>query len=133
MDYVTLRDSILIFQLFMIAYRWMVKAMTHGQIDRVNLAVNRIAARLIETDPKRKGIGIALKNIRRWRANSGRSMLYDKWENIINSGDWKTIRHYLVSSKDGNAQELQQNTPFRNTIPIKLKKRIGLKYSLVDL
>ena len=133
MYYATLRDSILIFQLFMIAYRWMVKAMTHGQIDRVNLAVNRIAARLIETDPKRKGIGIALKNIRRWRANSGRSMLYDKWENIINSGDWKTIRHYLVSSKDGNAQELQQNTPFRNTIPIKLKKRIGLKYSLVDL
>jgi hypothetical protein len=107
--------------------------MTHGQIDRVNLAVNRMAARLIETDPQRKGLGIALKNIRRWRANSGRSMLYDKWENIITSGDWKTIRHYLVSSKDGNAQELQQNTPFRNTIPIKLKKRIGLKYSLVDL
>ena len=107
--------------------------MTHGQIDRVNLAVNRIAARLIETDPQRKGLEIALSNIRRWRANSGRSMLYDRWEKIITSGDWKTIRHYLVSATDGRAQQLQQNTPFRNTIPISLKKRIGMKYSSVNI
>ncbi len=107
--------------------------MTHGQIDRVNLAVNRMAARLIETDPERKGLDIALSNIRRWRANGTKSMLYDKWEKIILSGDWKTIRHYLVSSTDGWAQELQQNTPFRNIIPINLKKRIGLKYSSVNL
>jgi hypothetical protein len=71
--------------------------MTHGQIDRINLALNRIAARRIETDPKRKGLDIALTNIRRWRANGTTSMLYDNWEKIITSGDWKTIRHYLSS------------------------------------
>ena len=107
--------------------------MTHGQIDRINLAVNRVAARLIETDPKRKGLDIALSNIRRWRANGTRSMLYDRWEKIITSGDWKTIRHYLASATDGRATQLQQNTPFRNTIPLELKKRISAKFSSIDL
>jgi hypothetical protein len=102
---------------------------THGNIDRINLSVNRIAARLIETDPQRKGLEIALSNIRRWRANSGRSMLYDKWEKIITSGDWKTIRHYLVSATDGRAQQLQQNTPFWNVLPLELKSKIKNKYS----
>ena len=107
--------------------------MTHGQIDRVNLAVNRIAARLIETDPQKKGLDIALNNIRRWRANGTDSVLYDRWEKIITSGDWKTIRHYLVSASDGRAQQLQQNTPFRNVLPLDIKKRIGAKFALVDL
>ena len=107
--------------------------MTHGQIDRVNLAVNRIAARLIETDPQKKGLDIALNNIRRWRANGTDSVLYDRWEKIITSGDWKTIRHYLVSSSDGRAQQLQQNTPFRNVLPVDIKKKIGAKFALVDL
>ena len=103
--------------------------MTHTQIDRINLAVNRVAARFIETDPEKKGLDIALDNIRRWKANGTSSMLYDRWEKIITSGDWKTIRHYLVSSSDGWATQLQQNTPFRNIIPIELKKKIGLKFS----
>ena len=107
--------------------------MTHGQIDRINLAVNRVAARLIETDPKRKGLDIALSNIRRWRTNGTRSMLYDRWEKIITSGDWKTIRHYLASATDGRATQLQQNTPFRNTIPLELKKRISAKFSSIDI
>jgi len=107
--------------------------MTHAQIDRINLAVNRIAARLIETDPKRKGLDIALGNIRKWRANGTDSVLYNRWEKIITSGDWKTIRHYLVSSSDGRATQLQQNTPFRNTIPIELKKRISAKFSSINL
>ena len=116
-----------------ITYRRKAETMTHGQIDRINLAVNRVAARLIETDPKRKGLDIALSNIRRWRANGTRSMLYDRWEKIITSGDWKTIRHYLASATDGRATQLQQNTPFRNTIPLELKKRISAKFSSIDL
>jgi hypothetical protein len=107
----------------------MVKTMTHTQIDRTNLALNRIAARLIETDPKRKGIDVALGNIRRWRANGTNSVLYNRWEKIITSGDWKTIRHYLVSASDGRAAQLQQNTPFWNTIPKELRKRIEVKFS----
>jgi hypothetical protein len=113
----------------MISYRWMVKAMTHTQIDRTNLALNRIAARLIETDPKRKGLDIALGNIRRWRANGTDSVLYNRWEKIIISGDWKTIRHYLVSASDERATQLQQNTPFWNTIPKGLRKRVEVKFS----
>ncbi|MFA6292276.1 MAG: hypothetical protein WC637_10865 [Victivallales bacterium] len=107
--------------------------MTHGQIDRINLAVNRVAARRIETDPERKGLDIALSNIRRWRANGTRSMLYDRWEKIITSGDWKTIRHYLASATDGRATQLQQNTPFRNTIPMELRKRIDKKFSGIKI
>ncbi|MFZ2656604.1 MAG: hypothetical protein WAX69_16845 [Victivallales bacterium] len=103
--------------------------MTHKQIDRVNLALNRIAARIIETDPKRSGLGIALDNIRRWRANGTESVLYDRWEKLITSGDWKTIRHYLVSASDGRAAQLQQNTPFWNTIPKELRKRVEVKFS----
>ena len=103
--------------------------MTHAQIDRINLAVNRIAARLIETDPKRKGLDVALGNIRRWRANGTDSVLYNRWEKIITSGDWKTIRHYLVSSSDGRATQLQQNTPFWDTIPKEIRKRVEGKFS----
>ena len=105
--------------------------MTHGQIDRINLALNRIAARRIETDPKRRGLDIALTNIRRWRSNGTKSMLYDNWEKIITSGDWKTIRHYLSSATDGRATQLQQNTPFRNTLPMELRRRIDKKFAAV--
>ncbi len=97
------------------------------------MAVNRIAARLIETDPEKKGLDIALANIRKWRANGTDSILYNRWEKIITSGDWKTIRHYLVSATDGRAQQLQQNTPFRNVVPMKLQDRIDEKFSALKI
>lgn len=101
--------------------------MTHEQIDRMNLCLNRMVARRIETDPEREGLRIALANIRRWRRRGLRSPLNKKWEDIILSGDWPRIRRYLVTTTD-KAIQMQQNSPFRNVLPMELRKRIREKF-----
>lgn len=96
-------------------------------MDRINLAANRIAARLIETDPERKGLQIALDNIARWRANGLKSPLNEQWERLIKSGDWRRLRSVMVGVDDASTR-LQQNTPFWNVLPLSMRLKLKRKF-----
>jgi hypothetical protein len=102
--------------------------MTHADIDRMNLAANRIAVRLIETDPERKGLQIALDNIARWRANGLKSPLNERWELLIKNATWTQLRSVMIGLDDESIR-LQQNSPFWNVLPLSIRRKLKKKFN----
>lgn len=99
----------------------------HNRLDRRSLAVSRLTARKIESDPQREGLKKALANIRRWRASGTDCALWDEWVKILQQDDWKLVRHFLCAEGEKETQ-LRQASPFVSMLSEDTRIKIFLKY-----
>lgn len=99
----------------------------HARIDRRTLTFCRLVASAIESAPDDGIIDKALERIDDAKRRKITSPLLDAWGRLLRTGDWKTIRHWLVAEGDRETQ-LRQENPFIKALDIKTVEKIRRKY-----
>ena len=91
-------------------------SLTHQQIDRRNLAFDRIMIYQINNDPEKKGLAAARGNLAKWMRKTPDSAALQMWDDILKK-PWKEIRKYLLSQSE-QMQFLRQASPFAGEVCI---------------
>jgi len=87
--------------------------MTHTEIDRCSLAMDREIARRLREDPAL--IEVARRNLKRWlgrpRLSVSMKRCYDEWQTILDTYSLEQLLQ-LLKDEGEEAQRLRQNSPF---------------------
>lgn len=93
----------------------MVKPRSHGDIDRINVAQDRVIARYLRRDSR--VLLLARRNLRRWIAGEGRRVrpVFLEWDRILLRLTRIEIAAFLISDTP-MARRLRQSTPFAGVL-----------------